>query len=162
RPLLPAVALDRGRRLLRRPAGDLREPLDRPVRPLRDPPPPARLAARGARLDHEPRPARARVRRPQLRVARGHRAAARAEGGAVMVGGVDTRAVPIAELRSDVALVTQRPVLFSVPLRDNLLAGREDAAWSEVLAACSAAGVDAFAEGLPDGYDTLIGERGVN
>src|SRR5207248_7794791 len=38
-------------------------------------------------------------------------------------------------------------------------AGREDADWEEVLAACSAAGVDAFATGLPDGYDTLIGER---
>jgi ABC-type multidrug transport system fused ATPase/permease subunit len=83
-------------------------------------------------------------------------------GGGVLVGGVDTRAVPIAELRRDVALVTQRPVLFSVPLRENLLSGREDADWSEVLAACEAAGVDAFADELPDGYDTLIGERGVN
>ncbi|HET7568116.1 MAG TPA: ABC transporter ATP-binding protein [Gaiellaceae bacterium] len=83
-------------------------------------------------------------------------------GGRVLVGGVDTRDVPIAELRSAVALVTQRPVLFSVPLRENLTAGREDADWDEVLAACDAAGVDAFAPGLPDGYETLIGERGVN
>jgi ABC-type multidrug transport system fused ATPase/permease subunit len=83
-------------------------------------------------------------------------------GGSVLVGGVDTREVPIAELRADVALVTQRPVLFSVPLRENLTAGREDADWDEVLAACEAAGVDAFAPNLPDGYDTLIGERGVN
>ena len=83
-------------------------------------------------------------------------------GGRVLVGGVDTRDVPIAELRSSVALVTQRPVLFSVPLRENLTAGRDDADWDTVLAACSAAGVDAFAEDLPDGYDTLIGERGVN
>jgi ABC-type multidrug transport system fused ATPase/permease subunit len=83
-------------------------------------------------------------------------------GGGVLVGDIDTRAVPIAELRSDVALVTQRPVLFSVTLRENLVAGREDADWSEVLAACEAAGVDAFAEELPDGYDTLIGERGIN
>ncbi len=83
-------------------------------------------------------------------------------GGGVLVGDLDTRAVPIAELRSDVALVTQRPVLFSVRLRENLVAGREDADWSEVLAACEAAGVDAFAEELPDGYDTLIGERGIN
>jgi ABC-type multidrug transport system fused ATPase/permease subunit len=83
-------------------------------------------------------------------------------GGAVLVGGVDTRALRIADLRTDVALVTQRPVLFSVPLRENLTAGREDADWAEVLAACEAAGVDAFAEDLPDGYDTLIGERGVN
>jgi ABC-type multidrug transport system fused ATPase/permease subunit len=83
-------------------------------------------------------------------------------GGHVRVGGVDTRDLAIEELRRDVALVTQRPVLFSVTLRENLLSGREDATWDEVLAACVAAGVDAFAEELPDGYDTLIGERGVN
>jgi ABC-type multidrug transport system fused ATPase/permease subunit len=83
-------------------------------------------------------------------------------GGRVLVGGVDTRNVRLAELRSAVALVTQKPVLFSVPLRENLTAGREDADWADVLAACEAAGVDAFAPGLPEGYDTLIGERGVN
>jgi ABC-type multidrug transport system fused ATPase/permease subunit len=83
-------------------------------------------------------------------------------GGRVLVGGVDTRDVATAELRTAVALVTQRPVLFSVPLRENLTSGREDADWDEVLAACTAAGVDAFVDELPDGYDTLIGERGVN
>jgi ABC-type multidrug transport system fused ATPase/permease subunit len=83
-------------------------------------------------------------------------------GGRVLVGGVDTRDVPIAKLRASVALVTQRPVLFSVPLRDNLTTGRDDADWEDVLAACEAAGVDAFAGELPDGYDTLIGERGIN
>jgi ATP-binding cassette, subfamily B, bacterial len=83
-------------------------------------------------------------------------------GGHVLVGGVDTRDLRVAELRADVALVTQRPVLFSVTLRENLTAGREGARWEEVLAACTAAGVDAFADGLPDGYDTLIGERGIN
>jgi ABC-type multidrug transport system fused ATPase/permease subunit len=83
-------------------------------------------------------------------------------GGRVLVGGVDTRDLPIAELRRDVALVTQRPVLFSVLLRENLTAGRPDADWDDVMAACEAAGVDAFAPDLPAGYDTLIGERGVN
>jgi ABC-type multidrug transport system fused ATPase/permease subunit len=83
-------------------------------------------------------------------------------GGRVLVGGIDTRDIAIAELRASVALVTQRPVLFSVPLRENLTAGRMDAEWSEVLAACTAAGVDAFVDELPDGYDTLIGERGIN
>jgi ATP-binding cassette, subfamily B, bacterial len=82
--------------------------------------------------------------------------------GRVLIGGVDARDVPIAELRSSVAIVTQRPVLFSILLRDNLTAGRPDVAWDDVLAACSAAGVDEFADELPDGYDTLIGERGVN
>src|SRR5579862_7904864 len=82
--------------------------------------------------------------------------------GRVLVGGIDTRDVPIAELRNDVALVTQRPVLFSVPLRDNLTAGREDEDWDDVLAAAEAAGVSSFGPTLPEGYDTLIGERGVN
>src|SRR6059058_3257655 len=82
--------------------------------------------------------------------------------GRVLVGGVDVRRVPIAELRSAVAIVTQRPILFSIPLRANLTAGRPDVPWEEVLAACEAAGVSEFAEELPDGYDTLIGERGVN
>ena len=82
--------------------------------------------------------------------------------GRVLVGGVDSRDVALAELRRSVALVTQKAVLFSVPLRDNLLAARPDADWADVLAACEAAGVAAFVDGLPDGYDTLIGERGVN
>jgi ABC-type multidrug transport system fused ATPase/permease subunit len=83
-------------------------------------------------------------------------------GGRVLVGGVDTRDVRVAELRRAVAIVTQRPVLFSVLLRDNLLSARPDAEWDEVLAACEAAGVSAFVDDLPQGYDTLIGERGVN
>jgi ABC-type multidrug transport system fused ATPase/permease subunit len=82
--------------------------------------------------------------------------------GRVTIGDVDTRDVRLAELRASVAVVTQRPVLFSVPLRENLTAGREDADWDDVLAACEAAGVDAFGPNLPEGYDTLIGERGVN
>jgi ATP-binding cassette subfamily B protein len=82
--------------------------------------------------------------------------------GRVLVGGIDSRDLTLAELRGSVALVTQKPVLFSVPLRDNLLSGRPDADWADVLAACEAAGVAAFVDGLPNGYDTLIGERGVN
>ncbi len=82
--------------------------------------------------------------------------------GRVLVGGVDTRELPVAELRRAVAIVTQKPVLFSVLLRENLLSARPDADWADVLAACDAAGVSAFVDDLPEGYDTLIGERGVN
>jgi len=82
--------------------------------------------------------------------------------GRVLIGGIDSREIALADLRHSVALVTQKPVLFSMPLRDNLLAARPDADWADVLAACAAAGVAAFVDGLPDGYDTLIGERGVN
>jgi ABC-type multidrug transport system fused ATPase/permease subunit len=82
--------------------------------------------------------------------------------GRILVGGVDVRDVPVADLRDAVAIVTQKPVLFSIPLRDNLTAARPDAPWAEVVAASEAAGVAHFAADLPDGYDTLIGERGVN
>jgi ABC-type multidrug transport system fused ATPase/permease subunit len=82
--------------------------------------------------------------------------------GRVLIGGVDARDLSLADLRKDVAVVTQRPILFSVPLRENLLGGRPDADWHEVLAASEAAGVASFVDDLPNGYDTLIGERGVN
>ena len=82
--------------------------------------------------------------------------------GRVLIGGVDVRDIELRELRTTVAIVTQRPILFSIPLRDNLTAARPDAPWEEVVAACEAAGVAQFAAELPDGYDTLIGERGVN
>jgi ATP-binding cassette, subfamily B, bacterial len=82
--------------------------------------------------------------------------------GRVLIGGVDARDLPVEELRHAVAIVTQKPILFSIPLRDNLTAARPDAPWDEVVAACEAAGVAHFASELPDGYDTLIGERGVN
>jgi ABC-type multidrug transport system fused ATPase/permease subunit len=84
------------------------------------------------------------------------------QAGTVEIGGVDVRDLPLVELRGAVAVGTQRPVLFSAPLRDNLLAGRSDAPWEDVLAACEAAGVNSFLDQLPDGFDTLIGERGVN
>jgi ABC-type multidrug transport system fused ATPase/permease subunit len=80
----------------------------------------------------------------------------------VLLGGIDVRELTIGDLRTAVAIVTQRPILFSIPLRENLLAARPDAPWEEVVAACEAAGVAHFAAELPDGYDTLIGERGVN
>jgi ABC-type multidrug transport system fused ATPase/permease subunit len=82
--------------------------------------------------------------------------------GRVLIGGVEIRDLRLAELRSAVAVVTQRPILFSVPLRENLAAARPDTPWDDVLAACQAAGVAAFVDDLPHGYDTLIGERGVN
>jgi ATP-binding cassette, subfamily B, bacterial len=82
--------------------------------------------------------------------------------GSVRLDGVDLRQVPIATVRDAVAVITQRPILFSITLRENLTAGRPDAPWEEVEALCAAAGVADFVPDLPDGYDTLIGERGVN
>ena len=82
--------------------------------------------------------------------------------GRVLLGGVDLRDVSLAEVRANVAVITQRPILFSITLRENLIAGRPDVPWDEVEAMCAAAGVADFVPDLPNGYDTLIGERGVN
>jgi ABC-type multidrug transport system fused ATPase/permease subunit len=82
--------------------------------------------------------------------------------GRVLVGGTDLRDLRLEDVRSAMSIVTQRPILFSIPLRDNLTIGRPDAGWDEVLAASEAAGVAAFVDDLPDGYDTMVGERGVN
>jgi ABC-type multidrug transport system fused ATPase/permease subunit len=82
--------------------------------------------------------------------------------GRVLLGGIDVRDFALEDLRTAVAIVTQKPILFSLPLRDNLTAARPDAPWDEVVAACEAAGVAQFAAELPEGYDTLIGERGIN
>ena len=84
------------------------------------------------------------------------------DSGSVRVGGVEVSSLRKADLRTAVALVTQRPVLFSLPLRENLCAARPDASEEEMVAASEVAGVAAFIDDLPDGYDTLIGERGVN
>ena len=82
--------------------------------------------------------------------------------GRVLLGGVDLRDVGLADVRANVAVITQRPILFSITLRENLIAGRPDVPWDEVEAMCAAAGVADFVPDLPNGYDTLIGERGVN
>ena len=76
--LFAADARHRRRALLRRARRDRRQAHDRRVHALHHAAAPARLAARGARLDHQPRPARGRLGRAQLRLARGDRAAARA------------------------------------------------------------------------------------
>ena len=66
------------------------------------------------------------------------------DSGSVRVGGVEVSALRKADLRTAVALVTQRPVLFSLPLRDNLCAARPEATEEEMLAACEVAGVAAL------------------
>jgi ATP-binding cassette, subfamily B, bacterial len=82
--------------------------------------------------------------------------------GAVQLGGIDLRELSVSDARGAVGLVTQRPVLFSETLRENLLAGRPDADWADVETACEIAGVSLFVPELPDGWETVIGERGVN
>jgi ATP-binding cassette subfamily B protein len=82
------------------------------------------------------------------------------DGGAVSVDGHDIRDLSVLSLRSQVGLVLDEPFLFSVSVRDNIAYGRPNASDEEVRAAAEAAQAAEFIERLPEGYDTVIGERG--
>ena len=81
--------------------------------------------------------------------------------GAVRVGGLDVRDVPLRQLRQAIGVVFEEAFLFSSSVRDNIAYGRPDASDEEIVAAASAAEADEFIRALPDGYDTLVGERGL-
>jgi len=80
--------------------------------------------------------------------------------GAVLVDGHDVRDLTLPSLRANVGLVLDEPFLFSTSIRDNIAYGRPDADLDEVVAAARAARADGFIRALPDGYDSVIGERG--
>jgi ATP-binding cassette subfamily B protein len=80
--------------------------------------------------------------------------------GEVSVDGHDVRLLTLASLRAQVGIVLDEPFLFSVSIRDNIAYGRPDAPLDEVVAAARSAGADGFIGELPDGYDTVVGERG--
>jgi ABC-type multidrug transport system fused ATPase/permease subunit len=80
--------------------------------------------------------------------------------GRVLVDGVDVRDLLLASLREDIGVVTQDPFLFSISIADNIRMGRPEATLEQVREAAKAAQADEFIEALPEGYDTVIGERG--
>ncbi len=80
--------------------------------------------------------------------------------GAVTIDGIDVRSMKIADLRRNIAFVSQDPVLFNDTIFNNLLLGRPDATREEVIAAAKNAFADKFINEFPDGYDTIVGERG--
>jgi ATP-binding cassette subfamily B protein len=81
-------------------------------------------------------------------------------GGAVYVDDLDVRDVTLTSLRANIGVVLDEPFLFSVSIRDNIAYGRPDAGEDEVIAAAQAAGADGFIRHLPEGYETVVGERG--
>ena len=83
------------------------------------------------------------------------------EEGSITVDGMDIRRVSLASLRSAVGLVQQDVFLFSGTVRDNIAYGRLDADEAAIEAAARAANALDFIRGLPQGFDTLVGERGV-
>jgi ATP-binding cassette, subfamily B, bacterial len=83
------------------------------------------------------------------------------QSGAIRIGGQDIAKLRQADLRGLIAYVPQEPAMFHRTLRENIAFARADAAEADILAAARAAHVTEFAETLPDGFDTLVGERGV-
>jgi ABC-type multidrug transport system fused ATPase/permease subunit len=81
--------------------------------------------------------------------------------GAVLVDGHDLRAVTAHSLRSQMGIVPQEGFLFSGTVRDNLSFGRRDATEAQLRDAARAVGADEFIMALPHGYDTQVGERGI-
>ncbi|MGD8822857.1 MAG: ABC transporter ATP-binding protein, partial [Anaerolineales bacterium] len=84
-----------------------------------------------------------------------------ADSGRVMVDGIDVRQWDMASLRSQISIIEQDIFLFSRSLADNIAFGRPDASRAEIEAAARAAQAHAFIQSFDDGYDTIIGERGV-
>jgi ABC-type multidrug transport system fused ATPase/permease subunit len=82
-------------------------------------------------------------------------------GGVIRLGGHDLRTLPLDYLRQNVGLVSQDVFLFEGTVRENLRIGRPDASDDELRAAAKAANAEEFVLSFPDGYDTLVGERGV-
>lgn len=82
--------------------------------------------------------------------------------GSIVIDGEDIRNVTLNSLREQVGIVPQETLLFNGSVYDNILYGRLDATKEEVEAAAKAANAHDFIMGLPEGYDTMLGDRGVN
>ncbi|MFF0558202.1 ABC transporter ATP-binding protein [Streptomyces sp. NPDC004266] len=83
------------------------------------------------------------------------------DGGRITIGGQDISRLRQAELRGMIAYVPQDPAMFHRTLRDNIAFARPEATEAEIRRAAEAAHVTEFADALPEGFDTMVGERGV-
>ena len=81
--------------------------------------------------------------------------------GSVRIGGTDVRDIDLSYLRSNIGVVTQETYLFNGTIKDNLLYAKEDATDEELINACKNANIHDFIVSQPDGYDTMVGNRGL-
>jgi ABC-type multidrug transport system fused ATPase/permease subunit len=81
--------------------------------------------------------------------------------GAVNIDGKDIRQFTLRSLRAQISLVLQESVLFRASVAENIAYGRPGASFNQIVAAATAAHADSFIRSLPEGYDTIVGERGV-
>jgi ATP-binding cassette subfamily B protein len=82
--------------------------------------------------------------------------------GRVTLDGVDVRDIPLEQLRAQMGVALQEAVLFTGTIRDNIRYGRSEASEEQMMAAARAAQAHDFITALPQGYDTVVGQRGVN
>ena len=83
------------------------------------------------------------------------------DNGSISIGGIPIDHIPLNTLRANIGLVSQDPFLFDTTVRENLLLADEGATEKDIISALQSAHARDFVEGLPDGLDTHIGERGV-
>ncbi|HEX6495900.1 MAG TPA: ABC transporter ATP-binding protein [Acidobacteriaceae bacterium] len=83
------------------------------------------------------------------------------DSGSILVDGIDLSTVKLDSYRSQLGVVLQESFLFDGTIRENVMFSRPEATEEQFLNACAIARVDEFAERFPDGYDTIVGERGV-
>ena len=83
------------------------------------------------------------------------------DGGRVTLDGTDVRRLRLAELRRSIGIVFEDAFLFSASIADNIAFGAPGASTEQIRVAARAAEADGFIEALPDGYDTVVGERGL-
>jgi ATP-binding cassette subfamily B protein len=81
--------------------------------------------------------------------------------GAILLDGVDLRDYRIADLRNQFGIVLQEPVLFSTSIAENIAYARPGARWHDIISAADAANAHDFIRELPEGYETVVGERGM-
>ncbi|MFN2467143.1 MAG: ABC transporter ATP-binding protein [Gaiellaceae bacterium] len=81
--------------------------------------------------------------------------------GTVLLDGEDIRRFKLADLRNQFAIVLQEPILFSTSVGENIAYARPEASFDEIVQAARAANAHDFIDALPEGYDTLVGERGM-
>lgn len=83
------------------------------------------------------------------------------DSGVVKIDGIDVKKISLKSLRQQIGIVTQDTFLFNTTIRENILFGRKDATEEEMIEACKAAQIHDFIMSLENGYDTLVGERGI-
>ena len=81
-------------------------------------------------------------------------------GGSITIDGKDVRRLTLQSLRNQIGLVQQEVYLFCGSIRENIAYGRPDASMDEIVEAAKKANIHEFIMGLPDGYETFVGERG--